>query len=287
MSLASLLVLSIGAFYNPDSDLNTRITNLNDDFNGELKSKQDALDATQAQLRTATRELAEQRRQIQAWQGYCNELDQVHQRLRNISKALKDEDEFDWTGRSEPDGQPSTGENGLAFLHRGPGSTMQALGSGQVIEVPQNVGVDPAVPTPDTARDFVRLRRLKMWYERIDSLMSKRLEVLRGMNADKEFMCKKVVSLCTGVPIDEVEGVRHIACSMNISDVPKFQMLENLLIAVESEAQVVDLGRVAGFMQKVCSLLIYSTIQLNHILNAGSGRRCMKFLDSIPPNLYV
>jgi len=28
-------------------------------------------------------------------------------------------------------------------------------------------------------------------------------------------------------------------------------MLENLVIAVESEAQVVDLGRVAGFMQKV------------------------------------
>jgi hypothetical protein len=30
-------------------------------------------------------------------------------------------------------------------------------------------------------------------------------------------------------------------------------MLENLVIAVESEAQVVDLGRVAGFMQKVLS----------------------------------
>ena len=29
------------------------------------------------------------------------------------------------------------------------------------------------------------------------------------------------------------------------------QMLENLLIAVESEAQIVDLGRVSGFMQKV------------------------------------
>jgi len=28
-------------------------------------------------------------------------------------------------------------------------------------------------------------------------------------------------------------------------------MLENLVIAVESEAQVVDIGRVSGFMQKV------------------------------------
>jgi len=29
-------------------------------------------------------------------------------------------------------------------------------------------------------------------------------------------------------------------------------MLENLVIAVESEAQIVDIGRVSGFMQKVC-----------------------------------
>jgi len=28
-------------------------------------------------------------------------------------------------------------------------------------------------------------------------------------------------------------------------------MLENLIIAMESDGQVVDLGRVAGFMQKV------------------------------------
>jgi len=37
-------------------------------------------------------------------------------------------------------------------------------------------------------------------------------------------------------------------------------MLENLVIAVESEAQVVDIGRVSGFMQKVrscCVLLSY------------------------------
>ena len=30
-------------------------------------------------------------------------------------------------------------------------------------------------------------------------------------------------------------------------------MLENLVIAVESESQIVDLGRVSGFMQKVYS----------------------------------
>jgi regulatory protein SWI6 len=31
-------------------------------------------------------------------------------------------------------------------------------------------------------------------------------------------------------------------------------MLENLVVAVESEAQIVDIGRVSGFMQKVRTL---------------------------------
>jgi hypothetical protein len=37
------------------------------------------------------------------------------------------------------------------------------------------------------------------------------------------------------------------------------QMLENLVVAVESEAQIVDIGRVSGFMQKVCHFLFPSS----------------------------
>jgi len=60
------------------------------------------------------------------------------------------------------------------------------------------------------------------------------LKSLQGVSAEKEFQCKKIVALCTGVPVDKIED-----------------MLENLVIAVESEAPVIDLGRVSGFMQKV------------------------------------
>lgn len=42
-------------------------------------------------------------------------------------------------------------------------------------------------------------------------------------------------------------------------------MLENLVIAVESESQIVDIARVSGFMQKVSrlQLLLYSFITDN------------------------
>ncbi len=34
------------------------------------------------------------------------------------------------------------------------------------------------------------------------------------------------------------------------------QLLENLVVAMESEAQVIDISRVSGFMQKVRSVLM-------------------------------
>lgn len=73
-----------------------------------------------------------------------------------------------------------------------------------------------------------------MWQARAEELMSERLKGLQGASAEKEYMCRKIVSLCTGVPVDKVED-----------------MLENLVVAVESENTVVDIGRVSGFMQKV------------------------------------
>jgi hypothetical protein len=45
-------------------------------------------------------------------------------------------------------------------------------------------------------------------------------------------------------------------------------MLENLVVAVESEAQIVDIGRVSGFMQKVRPNLCFGPS-----LTTGAGSR--------------
>lgn len=46
-------------------------------------------------------------------------------------------------------------------------------------------------------------------------------------------------------------------------------MLENLVVAVESESQIVDLGRVSGFMQKVCFLFLYTSLYLPDLYISG------------------
>lgn len=214
------------------AEMTTMIQGLSTDFSIEIKSKQENLDVTQAHLRAATRELSEQRKQIQLWQSRCAELDQVHQRIRNLEKAISEEDGFDCTGRTDLAGQDGSTTAGPAFQWRGPSSTMAAVAGST--DVPFNVEIDPPIPTADTAASLIRLRRLKMWHIRMEELLEARLKSLQGASAEKEYQCKRIVALCTGIPIDKVED-----------------MLENLVIAMESEAKIVDIVRVSGFMQKV------------------------------------
>ncbi|KZT71963.1 apses-domain-containing protein [Daedalea quercina L-15889] len=212
-------------------EMTTMIQTLGNDFSAEVKTKQDALDVTQAHLRAATRELSEQRKQIQSSTQRCGDMDQVNQRIRNLEKALKDEDEFDWTGRRQLDGSDAGVVAGPAFRLRGPTYTMTGAGP---VDLSFNLDVEPPIPMADSVASLIKLRRMKLWHERTERMMDARLRSLQGASAEKEFQCKKIVALCTGVPIDKVE-----------------EMLENLVVAVESEAQIVDIGRVSGFMQKV------------------------------------
>ena len=181
------------------------IQSLSSEFQGEIKSKQDALDLTQAHLRAATRELSEQRKQIQLWQVRCGELEQIDQRIRNVDKALVEEDQFDWTGRTDLDGKDAKGTAGPAFQWRGTKSTM--VGIGGSVDISFAVDSEPPVPTTDSAASLVKLRRLKLWHQRMEDLVQERLKGLQGASAEKEYQCKKIVALCTGIPLDKVEDV--------------------------------------------------------------------------------
>jgi hypothetical protein len=185
------------------------IQGLSTDFQGEIKSKQDTLDVTQAHLRAATRELSEQRKQIQSWQGRCGELDQISQRVRNVEKAIMDEDQFDWSGRTNLNGNDIHESAGPAFQWRGTNSTM--VGMGGSVDISFSVDVEPPIPTNDSVASLIRLRRLKLWHTRMEQLMASRLRGLQGASAEKEYQCKKIVALCTGIAIDKVEEVSCVS----------------------------------------------------------------------------
>ena len=217
--------------------MTTMIQNLSNDFSAEIKSKQDAFDVIQAHLRAATRELAEQRKQIQLWQTRCGELDKYLQRVRNLEQALHDEDRFDWTGRLTVDGLDAGPGAGAAFKWRGTNSTMVALAGS--VDISFDLGgafAEPTLPTGDSAASLTRLRRLKMWHQRAEDLMEARLRNLRGASAEKEFQCKKIVAMCTGVSIDKVEDVSSLYTL--------FQYAFKLTFSLPDVGNVVDGGRI-------------------------------------------
>ena len=57
---------------------------------------------------------------------------------------------------------------------------------------------------------------------------------LSDASRERELRCRRVVAMCAHVPVDKVD-----------------RMLDELLVAVESIGQDVDIGTVANFMQKV------------------------------------
>jgi regulatory protein SWI6 len=178
---------------------------LSAEFSSEIKTKQDTLDVTQAHLRAATRELSEQRRQIQLWQSKCTEMDQLGQRARNLRKVLDDEEKFDWTGRTDLDGKDARDTAGPSFraLRESRASPLPS----SFLEPAAEFETDPPLPEENTAASLIRLRRLRLWHLRMETLLNERLKSLQGANLVKESQCKKIVALCAGIPVDKVEDV--------------------------------------------------------------------------------
>lgn len=213
------------------ASLTTLIDSLSSDFSAEIKTKSEALDRTRAQLRAATRELAEQRKQISGWRTKVAETDEVKQKIKNLERALIEEDTFDWTGRTEVDGSPARTEAGPAFTYRGPGSTLAGL---PAVHIQLNLDADPPIPQVDNVGSNVHLRRMEAWYERVLALLRQRVESIEGASVEQERRCRQIVSAFCGVEVEKVDG-----------------MLDQLLVAMESDGPSLDLGRVAGFMNKV------------------------------------
>lgn len=184
-------------------DLTSMIKQLSADFSAEIKSKQDAFDVANRHVRAATRELAEQRRQIEHWKQKKEELEQATQRLRNVTKALAAENEVDWTGRLDVAGVPVPVSVNPAFAFRGAQSTLSETGA--IDAVPDD---DPPLAAENSLQGLIVMRRMKLFQDRIENVLEERLQGLYGSSAEKEYHCKKIVALCTGISVDKIDEVR-------------------------------------------------------------------------------
>lgn len=192
------------------------INSLSSDFAIELKEKSDALDRTRLLLRSAAKNLSEQRNSIALAKEKVALVDEKKLRIKNLERALLEEDTFDWTGRTEVDKTPARPEVvGPGFTFRGPASTLSNLPPGIAIDFE----TDPLLAPPNLSdtTSFARLTRLTMWYERVIGLLRNRVDKVQGVIEANELKLRRIVSSCCGVDELEVE-----------------QILEGLLAALEA-----------------------------------------------------
>jgi hypothetical protein len=185
------------------------LAGLQGDFEEEMRAKDALLESTQAKLRDAQQTLAQLRHEVEAVKAQHSTLDEVRQRTVNYGRAAA-LSEF----------APEADTNASPVQHNG-----------------QLVDVD----APFDARNEKDLKKVQqtIWaYQQNDAQLDALGRNLQSRSAELEARCRRVISLCTNVSVEDVDS-----------------LLAKLLQAVQSDgpASEVDLNRVAGFLKIVQS----------------------------------
>ncbi len=85
-------------------------------------------------------------------------------------------------------------------------------------------------------KELVRLRWLQLWLAASTAEWERKLAGAADEGARKEAQCRKVVAMCCGVDEERVAGI-----------------LDDLVVAIESDGTETDFAKVAGFLSKVSS----------------------------------
>lgn len=203
-----------------------------------MTQKQTKLNATENSVRHATRALSDKRQQVARAQAAVSELEQVKQKVDNVRKALNTLPTQDWTGRGGLSSELHSGASSSAFR------PIQLN-----VQVPRSSGgEDVALPERGSQGALLRLRRIAAWEDRMSLVLQDRLSALEGESADKAVKYRRLVSLCTKVPQEKVDGVGRLAASLRNAD---FQVLDALTQAIESDGNSLDLSRVGGLLARI------------------------------------
>ena len=165
---------------------------VNATFDTEMTKKQTALNTTEQNVRHATKALAERRQQVSKLQAKIDEMAQLSQKSENIRRSLATPPSpRAWTGRT-------TGNPSPAFRELSAPVNPTFIG-GEDIQLPER-GAEGAVET---------LRRLAAWEDRVAQVLEEKIRALEGESSDKAVKYRRLVSLCTKVPVEQVDGVSH------------------------------------------------------------------------------
>ena len=229
--------------------MTSMIESLRDEFAAELSTKEAQYQDARSELHAQTRALGEHRNLLTAEKARLAELDLVQARIRNLERALVEEQFNSW-GIERTQGE----EAELGVAGEGP--------------------ADEDVPEEDSKEALLRLRRMRAWQARVEGLVGARVEKLRGTGAERELQYKRLVSIATKTPMEEVDIVSsecfnsHGSINMRCS---RWQILSWHSRATVPSTLCASLGLCGRY---VCALQWFALL-LTHPGAAGQGGRAL------------
>ncbi|TIB79256.1 hypothetical protein E3Q23_00396 [Wallemia mellicola] len=193
-------------------NIHNLLNGITQQYTDETSGKNALLFEIQAELKQHSHELADVRKEIQYWQNKATQMAEVDQKIKNINEAIENEKVQTWSLLGEANADKMEG--------------IETSSSSNTSEI--------KIPTEDNEESLKQLRKLSKWLEGTQKLTEERVASIDGLSASKEVKYKSIVSVCTGVPVNEVEG-----------------MLAQLLEAMESDANA-DLNKVQEFLAREC-----------------------------------
>jgi len=179
------------------------VKSMSEDITTEKMTKGAEYDIVQRKLKESTDTLAEKRKELEGLRSRSDELERVNESIANLEVTRDSSEDFDWTGRSYSPAQSVDSSVPSAFRRRKDSQlsfTFSATEIENLVErfsTSQSSGLD----------DLIMLRRMKIWHERIATLLSKRHASGAGLAAEKDHQLRNLVALCTGFSVTEADEV--------------------------------------------------------------------------------
>ncbi|RDW69431.1 hypothetical protein BP6252_08451 [Coleophoma cylindrospora] len=213
------------------------LANIEKEFTKEMDTKQAVIDTYHNQLRESSAELGTQRRRLEAVQARIKEIQERKVKIANLRRA-KEEEGHTTAQMLQDHGQT----NGQVEMQLGDADKGFALIPGPIpnddlanLNMNQPQGLDQSQRAIlSTLPPAAVLRAHINAYTTNNDGLEERVKELKSKSTDLANKYRRIISLCTSVEESKVDG--H---------------LDNLMRAVESEQNDVELGRVRDFLQRV------------------------------------
>lgn len=211
------------------------------DFATELREKQEDLDQTNLRLKDAGASLADERRALEDLQCRSHEKHELEQKIANLSRSnseLRDQlSQSRGQGTSGMTANVAIGEADRGLDFDGQLAMIEQLfpnGAEDVDAANGHLSEEQRMLLTSLERADVLRGRVKAYQDHNDR-SERQAQELKSRSHELEERYRKIVSICTGVEVDKVDG-----------------MLGNLVQAVVSEQKEnMELGKVREFLRLV------------------------------------